>query len=320
MQTILVPLDGSAQADSVLPYVASLARIQAARVCLLRVLADEYADTPVLQDSVKSYHVHEGTIVQEPAPLTLDIRRHQAEADHHAALIALRAAGLEAALEVAVGHPAEVIVERAAGKEMLLIAMATHGWSGLRRWALGSVTDKVIHAAPTPVFVVRSNAEPALPAPTFQRILVPIDQSALARKALPRATELAAATGAQILLLHVLTPPPMLGSPDPYMSADLSMLYANPDPELRAHALADLQELAEQLRLKDGVVVQCEVRAGFAAEEIIDAAEQRGIDLVVMATHGYSGLKRWALGSVADKVLHACRRPLLLVRAGDVSG
>lgn len=318
MKTILVPLDGSAEADTVLTYIPQLARSLSARICLLRVLPDHYDGGPVLHEIVASYGVADGMVLEGPVRPSLDTRRQQAEGDHLAALIGLRAQGFEVELEVEVGHPAEMIVEMATTKGAGLIAMATHGWGGLRRWALGSVTDKVIHAAPAPVFVVRSTLDPA-PAPELRRVLVPIDRSALSRKALPLAAQLAAANGAQILLLHVLPPPPLFGPVGPHIGAELAQIYTEPDYEMRTQSLAELQSIGKELYERYGVTVSCDVRAGLPAEAIVDLAEQRHVDLVVMGTHGYSGLRRWALGSVADKVLHACPTPLILVRSSEVA-
>jgi len=317
MKTILVPLDGSAHANAVLAHIPPLARSLGARVRLLRVLPETYEGAPALHEVVHSYGVGDGLVIDEPRPLTFDARRRAAADEHMSALINLRAAGLDAELEVAAGHPADAIVEMAATTGASLIAMATHGWGGLRRWVLGSVTDKVIHAAPAPVYVVRGGPEMGT-APALRRILVPLDGSALALKALPMAVELAEASGACLKLLRVITPPMLLGYPDSYMSSELAQSYAVPDEELRARALADLQMVAEQVVARHGVTATIEVHSGLPADEIVDTAERRDADLVVMATHGRSGLRRWALGSVADKVLHACARPLLLVRAGEL--
>jgi nucleotide-binding universal stress UspA family protein len=318
MKTILVPLDGSSQANAVLPYVAYLARSLAAHVCLLRVLPEVNEGVPQFHDVAASYGVGDGMVVQDEAAPTLDRRRHQAEEELFDVLLDLQTQSIAAEIDVQVGHPAEVIVEQATAKGMCMIAMATHGWSGLRRWALGSVTDKVIQVTRTPVFVVRNDVEPqqAQPAIQFRNVLVPVDQSTLSRKALPTAAELAAAVGANIVLLHALTPLPLPSAPDLYMTAEVAELYVEPDESTRARALADLHIIAEQLYERYGVSVRCEVPVGLAAEAIVETVERRTIDLVVMATHGYSGIRRWALGSVADKVLHTCPEPLLLVRAG----
>jgi nucleotide-binding universal stress UspA family protein len=317
MNTILVPLDGSREAEAVLPFIPTLARTLAARVELLRVVPDQFSEVPVLHDLAASYGVGEETVVEQPALPSLDTRRRHAEGDHLGTLIDLRAHGLDVELVVETGHPAEVILARATTTQATLIAMATHGYSGLRRWALGSVTDKVVHAATTPVFVVRSTAE-RMHKPVIQRILLPIDASAFSRKALPIAVRLAVASAAQLLLVHVLEPPAVFANADPYLAVDLAASYADPANETRQRADDALRMLAEQLQTEHQLEVRYEIRTGLAAHQIIAAAAHHKSDLVVMATHGYSGLQRWALGSVADKVLHACPQPLILVHAGEV--
>jgi len=144
----------------------------------------------------------------------------------------------------------------------------------------------------------------------MKTILVPLDGSALARQALPLAAELAVSTHAELILLTVNAPP--LGEAleviSPSQRSD-ELLAA-----LRDQVLGELGGLADELSQQQVPVTPVAVE-GFPAEVIVDEAARRRVDLIVMATHGYGGIKRWALGSVADKVLHATTTPLLLVRA-----
>ena len=321
MPTILVPLDGSAHADQVLPYVAYLARQLDAGIRLLRVVPEPLSETPVLQDAAAVDRVAAGVPMPPPQMAPIERLQSHAAADERAAALALRAFGLDVQLDVEVGDPAETIVEVAADRHVSMIAMATHGYGGLRRWALGSVTDKVIQAAPVPVFVVRSAARDARAVGPLElrRVLVPLDGSALAMQALPLAIELASATGAHLILLRAIPQTRPIEEPAPLLGDDRRRHPGEAYLEARARAFAELQSLAGELRERHGVVVACNVRPGAAAEAIIEEAEQRSVDLVVMATHGYSGLRRWALGSVADKVLHGGLAPLLLVRSGEVT-
>jgi nucleotide-binding universal stress UspA family protein len=226
----------------------------------------------------------------------------------------LRSAGIEVTSEVRTGSPAETIVEVAAAHMPgALIAMATHGYSGLRRWALGSVADKVIHATDAPVLLVRGQAQPVVQPP--RRILTPLDGSGLSRQALPLASEIARAAHAELILLRAVVPmieayigAPVLGRPLVENSETLNALHEYALDELKAEA-ASLR--AEAPRVLTRAII------GYPAEVIIDEAREMDVDLIVMATHGYSGLRRWALGSVADKVLHATTTPLILVRASE---
>jgi nucleotide-binding universal stress UspA family protein len=148
--------------------------------------------------------------------------------------------------------------------------------------------------------------------PTFERILVPLDGSAFANQVLPLARELAAKTNAELVLLEAIAPSietqiaaRPFGRPIPEYTAVLEML--------RRQATQDLGALANQFHAH-GLHASIAVKNGPAADAIVDEAEQSEVDLIVMATHGYSGIKRWALGSVAHKVLHAVTTPILLVR------
>jgi nucleotide-binding universal stress UspA family protein len=309
MKTILVPLDGSALAEQVLPYVRLLAPLLDARVRLIQAI-DEVGDRIFTNPLADTYGHDPLAAPWERQEQPLDRLRQCAEGylENHA--LALRAEGLDAEAEVIVGHAAEAIVEVARREHVAMVAMATHGYSGLKRWALGSVADKVVHAACAPVLVVRGGA---VPPPALGRILVPLDGSALANQALPLASELARCAQAELVVMQAvpaaieaypgLRP---LGRPLPQ--------YGDVLAALRRQATQDLAAVVNQLRQRE--LAACTVVAnGHAAETIIDQATQRHTDLIVMATHGYGGLKRWALGSVADKVLHATATPLLLVRA-----
>jgi nucleotide-binding universal stress UspA family protein len=306
MKTILVPLDGSALAEQVLPSVRMLAPILGANVKLLQVALE-----------INRYHLAmkfepgDAFATQREQHLNAwDMLRQNAENYLQYQVGRLRAAGVQAVGEVRLGAPAEIILEVAERDQVALIAMATHGYSGLKRWALGSVTDKLVHTAHAPVFVVRGTEEPFAGEQSLKRILVPLDGSELARQALPFAADLATCTRAELILLTVAIPPameaPELMSTAPRYDDMLAML--------QERVLAELGGLADELRQRDVQVTPMAVH-GFPADMIIDVAERQQADLIVMATHGYSGLKRWTLGSIADKVLHAATTPLVLVRA-----
>jgi nucleotide-binding universal stress UspA family protein len=306
MKTILVPLDGSALAEQVLPSVRMLAPILGAKVRLLQVVLemDQYYLAMEL-DPADPFAPPRGQPLN-----TWEILRQSAENYLERQAAQLRAAGIETNYEVRLGAPAEIVVEVAEQEHAALIAMATHGYSGLKRWALGSVTDKLVHAANIPVFVVRGMERPPIGERSLKRILVPLDGSALARQALPLAAELAISTHAELILLTVHAPP--LGEALEEVSS-----YPRSGELLAAlcdRVLSELGDVADELHQQQVPITPVAVE-GFPAEAIIDEAARRHVDLIVMATHGYSGLRRWALGSVADKVVHAATTPLLLVRA-----
>jgi nucleotide-binding universal stress UspA family protein len=144
----------------------------------------------------------------------------------------------------------------------------------------------------------------------YKHILVPLDSSELAELALDDALSLAKMSEAQVTLLHVVPP----------IEEVLAIETGHPifiDQQwdsYRMLAQSYLKDICKRISC-EGVVVQTEVEMGAPAETIIDYAQRHAIDLIVMATHGRSGLQRWVYGSVADKVLRGADVPILLVRA-----
>jgi nucleotide-binding universal stress UspA family protein len=147
----------------------------------------------------------------------------------------------------------------------------------------------------------------------YQAILVPLDGSALSEQALPHAAALAQQSHAELTLLLAVLP-----ISDADITGDRAPLErSDPDQEQRimiAEATTMLQELSINLRLQH-IAVKTVVEVGRAADRIIDYAKTHAIDLIVMSTHGRTGLQRWLLGSVASKVMEAAPCPVLLVRA-----
>ena len=142
----------------------------------------------------------------------------------------------------------------------------------------------------------------------YQKILVPLDGSELAKKALDEAEKLAKCSGAEIILFQVVPFMPIYGSPE--LVTPLIV-----DEKQKESADRYLINVAEELK-KQEFKVTTMVRTGQqVALEIIDFAKESGVDLIVMCTHGRSGITRWMLGSVALKVLSRAETPILLIRS-----
>ena len=140
----------------------------------------------------------------------------------------------------------------------------------------------------------------------YKKILVPLDGSELAKKALDHAEELAKTYGAEIILFQVVHFMPIYGSPE--LVTPLIV-----DEKQKEAAERYLTNLAEEMKTR-GHKVTAIVRTGQqVAVEIIDFAKESGVDLIVMCTHGRSGITRWVLGSVAHKVLTRAETPILLI-------
>jgi nucleotide-binding universal stress UspA family protein len=316
MKTILVPLDGSALAEQILPSVRSMATLMPSTIHLLHVVseADRYHllfDDPY-NFGEPSLPATPGAATQQATVATSwDILRQNATTYLSEQAERLNAAGFHAEYEIRLGDAPEVIAETAANTRANMIAMATHGYSGLRRWALGSVTDKVLHITNTPMLIVRGSAHKDGD-PKFKRIMLTLDGSPLARQAIPLAVEIASEAQAELVLMTAVAPP--------YLQApELMGAYYAYDEALvavRDRLKDELGAYAEVLN-QHNVAVEPVAVSGLPAEAIVDEAEERKVDLIVMATHGAGGLRRWALGSVADKILHASNTPLLVVRAQE---
>jgi len=140
----------------------------------------------------------------------------------------------------------------------------------------------------------------------YKKILVPLDGSELAEKALDHAEKLGATFDAEVILLQVVPFMPIYGAPELVVPFVV-------DERQKEAAEKYLTRVAEELK-KKGLEVTAKVKIGMqVAAEIIDFAEESGVDLIVICTHGRSGITRWVLGSVAQKVLTRAETPILLV-------
>jgi nucleotide-binding universal stress UspA family protein len=300
MKTILVPLDGSTLAEQVLPYVRLLAKLLGARVRLLHVLTGTDCAAMISSGQVPP-RTADGipATYRERKQHAWQLLREQAEIYLETHVAELRAAGIQAERDVRIGVPHQSIAECADAVPESLIALATHGYGGLRRWAVGSTADKVIQAARAPVFLVRSQADAIAGAPAFKRMLVPLDGSELAATALAPAVELARGAGAELILLRAVEQQPQY----------VSLLLMR-----RNEAASALDALVAEISSQVSVTPVVAANYRDTAKAIVEEAAHRQADLIVMATHRYGGVQRWILGSVANKVLQAAPAPLLLVR------
>jgi len=148
----------------------------------------------------------------------------------------------------------------------------------------------------------------------FQRILVPLDGSSLAERALPLAARLARATRGSLLLVRVVSP----ASEFALYSTESSLLIQEAREEDVTRATAYLAQVAQSPDLTD-INTRIAVFTGIAASTLLDVVQAQEIDLMVMCSHGETGFRRWALGSVAQKVARHSLVPLLVLSANDAS-
>ncbi|HUV05694.1 MAG TPA: universal stress protein [Armatimonadota bacterium] len=149
----------------------------------------------------------------------------------------------------------------------------------------------------------------------YKNIVLALDGSPLAEAAIPHARALAKAFGARVTLLSVVEPVGIYSQPGvvgPVVSVAMNM------EEEMENVRQYLETIADQFKA-EGIDVKKVVREGNAASRICDYAHESGADLIVMSTHGRSGIQRWVYGSVADKVLRGAKVPILLVRAASTA-
>ena len=198
---------------------------------------------------------------------------------------------------------APTILEYADEHDVDLIVMGSHGRRGVRRLLLGSVTEEVLRAGRWPVLTV--HREDAERVQAYEEILVPVDFSSRTPPQLEMAADLARRFGAALDVVHVVDPPvvPELYMPIAPLVVDVKR--ATDD------ALARIEELVAPLR--EELDVRSEVLVGGSVHEIMDRAD-RGTDLIVLPTHGYSGLDRVLMGSVAEGILRRAKCPVLVLK------
>jgi nucleotide-binding universal stress UspA family protein len=202
--------------------------------------------------------------------------------------------------------PVEEICSFSTSNNIDLIIMGTHGRTGLRHLLSSSVTEHVVRSANCPVMTVKACKQPAEAAPYFD-ILVPVDFSPYSQKALRYGRTLAHAFEANLHLLHVLDQPI---HPAHYGLGDDVLIRLNPEVQRRSQE--ELERLVSQL----GAEVRCQthVREGRAYSEIVRFVQEEECDLVVMGTHGLSGLEHFLLGGTTEKVMRHALCPVLAVK------
>ena len=202
-------------------------------------------------------------------------------------------------------NAAPTILEYADEQDADLIVMGSHGRRGFRRLLLGSVTEEVVRLSPCPVLVVRNR--PEKPAPReVDRVIVPVDFSVSTSRVIETARELASALDVPMELLHAVEPIPY---------SQMSYPIAIDHEAFKEHAQERLASFAEGVELDRGVTTK--VVIGMADQVIIEAAERSVAPLVVMSSHGHSGLARALLGSTAERLLRHAPCPVMIVHDRD---
>ncbi|MCH7483076.1 MAG: universal stress protein [Chloroflexi bacterium] len=317
-ERILVPLDGSELARQALPYAGAIAAARSVYVELVEVVAPlEALIKPPTEDEFAAVGAGVGAY---PWPASDEwagvAERFREEAVKRLAEAESLIGGGTATRSVVLdGDPATAIIKEADKQPGTLIVMATHGRSGIGRWLLGSVTDKVVRHAHHPTLVVRARDDVDGTVGTIGEVILPLDGSSISEAAVPHAVEMSKILGVGISLVRTVSPASHADAFAEYMPDG----YAQMVEEAREDAEEYLEGMATRIRDQGVSPVRTEASIGNASSMIVDRARAAQKPLVVMATHGRSGLGRWVLGSVADRVVRHGPGPVLVVRPDEAS-
>ena len=302
-EKILVALDGSQLSEGVLPYARALAGSLKVTVELLRAIDISEMTTRISPGTGRFLD----TLAEDETRRSTDYLKQ----------IAHRFPGINVQCGVEKGKPADVIIDRAAAGKNMLIAMATHGRSGPNRWLLGSVAEKVLRGSINPLLLVRVNEKAKSDSEaTLKSVIVALDGSALAETILPTVVELAKALNLEVLLIRVFDIPATLygGSEGRY-----AINYDAIRERFKSEAHGYLGNKAEELRPLGLDKVSLVCPAGNSADEILLLGQQVPDSFIAMCSHGRSGMSRWVLGSVTEKVVRHSDNPVLIIRPGTES-
>ena len=294
-ERILLPLDGSEQSEMALPYGEELASKLGSEVILYHVHGHEHQ---------QQGHMHQMYLDRLAETVQRNIRKGLPKGTE-----------VKVTTKVEAGEPTENICNLVDKNKVNLIIMTAVSASGLKVGKmLGSVTDRVCQTVPIPVMLIRPQSvkQTDKKRRLVNRMLIPLDGSELSKLALPIGEELATKLKVSATLFQMAT---MIRIYDNGMGASVYFDYTKYDEDEKKRVSSEMIALERELKQKGLDVTQI-VTSGFdAANEIIEVCKKVDIDLVVMSTHGQSGLGRWVFGSVAEKVLRHGETPLLLVHA-----
>ena len=323
---IIVPFDGSKRSEAVMPYVRLLAGAYESDVSLLQAVEFDESTLPI--DYI-------GPMVEIKAKEARDKLRERAEG--YLSGIQETIEGIEVDQVVSLEDPVAAITSESS-KDFLktLVAMSTHGRTGIGRLIVGSITDRVLHSSSNPMLIVRPEIDedqlereswrqgeafsihierPDIPAQDFEgaaeveTLIVPLDGSETSERSLAMAVDLAGRIDAKILLLRIASSTMQMSMASEWPAGYPDILTAVEDAS-KGYLMLKIEELKQQGMEN----VEYEVLVGDAAANIVETAEQRPNCMIVMTSRGRAGLGRAILGSVADRVVTTSTAPVLLVR------
>jgi nucleotide-binding universal stress UspA family protein len=292
---VLVPLDGSPLAECILPHIVSIASACNAQITLMHVLDPTFPYTPV-------------------DPGSWSFRKIEGRAYLQEVCTRLYEQGWQCATVLDEGYAAERIIQYAHDNQVSLIAMSSHGQSGLSGWNISSVVQKVLLRSCISVMVVPAyrTIQANFNDFRYKRILAPVDCSQRAEFALPAAVKLACDQHASLLLAHVVQRP-RLPSHLPLSREEVELVNQFVERSqcvadkylegIRQRLISELFDLQTFIQVRENPI-----------EALHDLVEQEGVDLLVLSAHGFSACCRWPYGSVALSFINYGNVPLLILQ------
>lgn len=298
---ILVPLDGSYLAECVLAHVNLIARALESRITIMHVLNLQPSKDPI----------------QAVNPLDWHMSRIKADSYLKGIVSRLQDAGLDVQSVLEEGQAAENIIAYAEHHNVDLLALSSHGQSGLSGWNVSSVVQKIIHRAYKSTLLVRAYkpATKELSGLRYRRIFIPIDCSPRADCVLPLATSMARFHGTKLIVGNVVSKPEIISRvPLGFEEIALADEFCKRNKETAAHYL---EQLHSQFTIA-GIDIRIIQRTGITAPAVLhEMVNQEMPDLVILSAHGSTGDTRWPYGSVTTGFIAYGSTPLIIVQ--DIS-
>ncbi|HEV7129285.1 MAG TPA: universal stress protein [Ktedonobacterales bacterium] len=282
---ILVPLDGSTLAEHALPAAERIAAVLRSELLLARVTAL----------TLIPFEIYGGAATAEVYQQLADDDLRLANEYIERIAADLRGRGRQVKTMVRRGEPASTLLDIEAQSDVGLVVMTTHGRTGMVRFALGSTADRLVRHGHVPVLLLRPEVAGQQEEDPFARVIVPLDGSPLGESSLKVVAPLAGRLVRQVTLMRVI--------PATALAAVVN--------EANRYLNTVRERLSEQVAGQPCAIETLVVR-GEADEQIIEQAETHQ-SMIVMATHGLTGIRRWSYGSIADHVIHGARTAVLLV-------
>ena len=300
---ILIPLDGSELSELVIPYTIELAGRLNSEITFL-IVCDKDDKQPI--SASREYIMRIAGNVRE------QVNKKQDSAGTGEKTDTITVNG-----ELRTGYPAEEILEYVEENAVDLIVMTTHGYSGIKRWALGSTADKVLRKSAVPVLLVRAGTASAI---DFEKrkndkIIVFLDGSGFAESVLDYVEAVCgdAAESTDIVLLRVAEIPDVPDYFPPNIPVTPEEFMREAEKHLKLFAQKYLSSVEKRLKER-GFQTSTVVLTGNPADEVLKYTMDQPGSLIAMSTHGRSGITRWVYGSVAERVVSEASNPILLVR------